>query len=678
MTASSDQKPKESGQGGQALPHQKLQLQQNDLPPVPSTEQLSLMDPRQPNNYVSSAINQGVPQLGANALSSSLSADKKPDSSMSSATADQHQHSTSSEMKNSIGDNSSLVPATGDAMVQDAQKSVNSAATNATASDLLRGSGPRGEGLRTGKEGYERRIGRGTSWRRDHEALEQEDYTVRGRGRGAPPGRGRGYYNYRDYESPREYPFHRDYDRRPPPPPPLGSGYHRHTHPLDSRGPPYPPPDPYYESRGTFSPPPMAYETRRDYPPDSARYSDDYRRRSYDPRDVPPSVPPLAAPPSPPLPAQSPGLDSRRSYERGPIPGGRGEDLSGYGRSYSRPRDPREDYRGGDPRDPDHRLPPDPRISSRPEPRYIDEGISFGPNSSLTSPSYSGRLPRRMDEPRMLPPSAGPRRPRDPTMDYRDEENNDNRPSSLDRSYSRVVSREVDSIKNSPSLPTKSEDTTIIETKHKDLADPGRDTLNNGAASVVSTAVRSTRPDPKLEDHPSSYGYDRDRLGPGPPPPPSGHPPSERYREPGEYGRAPYSTFEGRGGGTRDSNPRGLRDSPAYDKSRDPRDPYYSADYPTVPHSSEYRGRGTYPPRATQPPLDYARGPPPSAVATYEERYPRGMPIDLEPPSRGREGYRDLPPRPHEYGPKRKFSDPGFSDPYFDDYRVPHSKDHQS
>jgi len=43
--------------------------------------------------------------------------------------------------------------------------------------------------------------------------------------------------------------------------------------------------------------------------------------------------------------------------------------------------------------------------------------------------------------------------------------------------------------------------------------------------------------------------------------------------------------------------------------------------------------------------------------------------MDLEPPaSRGREGYRDLPPRPLDYGLKRKYDPPEYSDPY-DDYR---------
>ena len=116
----------------------------------------------------------------------------------------------------------------------------------------------------------------------------------------------------------------------------------------------------------------------------------------------------------------------------------------------------------------------------------------------------------------------------------------------------------------------------------------------------------------------------------------------DRYREPppDDYGRAAYSTFEGRGGhgngggigrgvgGARDSDPRDSRDPPAYDKPRDPRDPYYSspAGYPAIPPpSSDYRGRDDYPPRAAQPPLDYIRGPAPPPPATYEERYPRGV-----------------------------------------------------
>jgi hypothetical protein len=65
--------------------------------------------------------------------------------------------------------------------------------------------------------------------------------------------------------------------------------------------------------------------------------------------------------------------------------------------------------------------------------------------------------------------------------------------------------------------------------------------------------------------------------------------------------------------------------------------------------------------------MEYARDAPPRAVTSYEERYSRGAPVDLDPPIR--EGYRDYPPRP-EYGTKRKHDDPEYMDPYYDDYRV--------
>jgi hypothetical protein len=245
----------------------------------------------------------------------------------------------------------------------------------------------------------------------------------------------------------------------------------------------------------------------------------------------------------------------------------------------------------------------------------------------------------------MLPPTASDRRPRE-SLEYRDEPIH-NRRLSGERPYVR------NDIKSESSTLSTKPDTSTIETKRKEIIDPGRETLNNGAAPVRGPP----RPpmDAKLDDHPSSYGYDRERHGP----------PPDRYRETGDYGRAPYSTFEGRG---RDSDPRDIREPPAYDKPRDPRDPYYSspANYPPAPlPPSDYRGRDAYPPRQP-PPLDYPRGPAPA----FDERFPRGPPMDLEPPNRGREGFRDLPPRPPEFGQKRKFDSPEYMDPYYDDYRV--------
>jgi hypothetical protein len=300
------------------------------------------MDPQLPSNYG----NQNVPQQSIN-NHKLASSENKIDNPMASTAA--------SEKKKSLNDKL-LNPTTGESTAQDAKKSLNTTTNHPqNTSDLPRRSGPRAEGARLEKDGYERKIGRGTSWRRDHEALVEEDYSVRGRGRGAPSTRGRGHY--RDYDS-RDYPYRRDYDRRPPPPPPPPH------HSLDPRGPPYPPPDPYYDSRGSFPSPPL-YDNRRDYPPEP-RYFDDYRR-GYDPRD---------GPPPPPLPPQP--LEPRRPFDRGPFPGR--EDPSDYGRPYSRPRDPRDEFRGDPrmPRDPEPRLPPDPRIpprDERPDPRYLDEGI---------------------------------------------------------------------------------------------------------------------------------------------------------------------------------------------------------------------------------------------------------------------------------------------------------------
>jgi hypothetical protein len=240
----------------------------------------------------------------------------------------------------------------------------------------------------------------------------------------------------------------------------------------------------------------------------------------------------------------------------------------------------------------------------------------------------------------MLPP-ANERRPRD-SLEYRDENIDSRRPPSADRPYGRVAPREVDTpLKTeSPNLAKTAEDPKVspLAAKHKENTDPGRDPLSNGS--------RARPPMDSKIGTPPAYGYGRERPE---------HP--DIYRDGGEFGRGPYSTFEGRGRGI---DPRDVRGEPPYDKPRDPRDPYYaSPPYPAVP-PSEYRGRDAYPPRA-QPPLDYARGVP------YDERYPRDMDLDLP---RGREGYRDLPTRPQEYGQKRKFDTPDYMDPYLDDYRV--------
>ena len=242
-----------------------------------------------------------------------------------------------------------------------------------------------------------------------------------------------------------------------------------------------------------------------------------------------------------------------------------------------------------------------------------------------------------------------PPRSRDP-ISYREESLN-KRPE-VERSYSRVPSRDINPpIKNEPPKPHES---SAIDTKKAKLeitTEPGRDNLNTKAIGSV------TRPstEPKREDRRvSSYtGYDR------PPPPPAPIAPLERYeRDPRGYeSRSSYSSAERDG-----RRASGYRADPPYEK-RDSRDPYYS-NYSEAP-PSEYRRRATYPPRD---PMEYARGPPPSS---YGEKYPpRGPPMEIEPARRREEGYRDLPPRSHEFGTKRKYDESEFRDPYFDDYAV--------
>jgi hypothetical protein len=267
-----------------------------------------------------------------------------------------------------------------------------------------------------------------------------------------------------------------------------------------------------------------------------------------------------------------------------------------------------------------------------------------------------------MEDPRMLPPPpTAERRARD-SLEYRDD--GMHRRPSMDRPYARVVSRDIDPSIKSDKPQNKLEDPPN-DAKHKEMTDPGREALNNG--TVSATTARPPPPpaargaDPKLEATP--YNYDRERHHA--PPPVAAAAAVDRHGNGGSIGRGV--------GGARDSDPRDPRDPPAYDKPRDPRDPYYSspAVYPAIPPASaDYRGRDDYPPRAVQPPLDYIRGPAPPSPATYEERYPRGTPMDLEPPPRGREGYRDLPPRQHDYIQKRKYDSPEYVDPYVDDYRV--------
>ena len=123
---------------------------------------------------------------------------------------------------------------------------------------------------------------------------------------------------------------------------------------------------------------------------------------------------------------------------------------------------------------------------------------------------FAGRNPRRMDDSRMLPPPpTAERRARD-SLEYRDDDMH-TRPS-MDRSYARVVSRDVDSSIKSDKPQNKPEDSPN-DAKHKEMTDPGRETLNNGA--VGATTARPPPPpaargaDPKLEA--TSHNYDRER-----------------------------------------------------------------------------------------------------------------------------------------------------------------------
>ena len=238
----------------------------------------------------------------------------------------------------------------------------------------------------------------------------------------------------------------------------------------------------------------------------------------------------------------------------------------------------------------------------------------------------------RMDNPRMPPPIEP--RPRE-SMDFREQGPGNRRPLN-DRDYPRIPSREVDISSNlDPATLSKlPEDSSISarEGPHKDVNDLARDPLSKGARGVL---------DPRSEERPSSYGYDRERPSP-----------SERYRDSGDYGRDPYAAYEGRG---RDFNPREVRDEASYNRPRDSRALYQ--DYPAIP--TENRPRDAYPARGPTD-LDYPR------TAGYDERYPRGPPMDHDPP-RGRDGgYRDSSARSYDYGQKRRY-DGGYVDQYGDD-----------
>jgi hypothetical protein len=337
---SSDKPPVETAEEGQLVPPGLQQLPHQGYHQVQQQHHQPLPQRQQQNDQPLMPSTERLPDAHPVAQSGTTSSEMHSNSQLASANTPP----APSEMKNSLA---GMSTATGEPTLQNVRQPPTQPIQNT--SGTQRKSGPRNNGT-----GYERKIGRGTSWRRDHERLEEEDYTVRGRGRGSAPARGRGHF-HREFE-PRE-PYRRDYDRRPLP--------------MDTR--PQYPADPYYDPRGSYAPP---FDARRDYPTDPSRYFDDYRR-GYDPRDLPPPSAPV---------------DSR-PYDRG-MP--RGRASSEYGRPYSRPRDPHDGPREGprdlrdvprdprdaprDPRDPvrdprdDFRA--DPRISPS-VPRYSDEGIQY-------------------------------------------------------------------------------------------------------------------------------------------------------------------------------------------------------------------------------------------------------------------------------------------------------------
>lgn len=316
MPASTDQGTGDSIEEGQILPrHQQLQQQQHETRNLPLNEQRFSSD-AQSNPMNPSSHSRNTPQSG-NTTSSGLhnQGQLAPTSNLQP-----------SELKNQLNDS------TGVASAQNVSTPTAPNTARPTTSHPSRGTGT-GD-FRPATQGYERKIGRGTSWRRDHKGLGEDDYTLRGRGRGNNPSPrgGRGNY-YRDQET-------RGYQRR--------EGDHPSS--LDPRG-SYP--EPYYETRG-----PYPYDTRRDFPIES-RLAVDYER--YESRDIPHHLPP------------SPPLD-RRLYERGPP----GREDPEYGRPFPRPRDVRDDLRDDPrlPRDMDARYPSESRSRDlRPDPRFIDEGI---------------------------------------------------------------------------------------------------------------------------------------------------------------------------------------------------------------------------------------------------------------------------------------------------------------
>lgn len=206
-----------------------------------------------------------------------------------------------------------------------------------------------------------------------------------------------------------------------------------------------------------------------------------------------------------------------------------------------------------------------------------------------------------------------------------------------DENYSRAPPRGADiNEKSEPPESKISEDlfTSARDGPRKEFVDPGRDPLRKGPRGAL---------DPE-EGARLAYGYDRERMMP-----------PERYRDASGYGRNPYGNYEGLGRG------RGARGDLSYNRSRDSRDFYHdSSNYPPAPVHN--RGRNAYP-GSSPSAMSYAR------TTTPEERYPRGPPVNLDPPRGREEGYRDSPSRSFDHVQKRKYDD-DYVDEYRDDPKV--------
>lgn len=239
----------------------------------------------------------------------------------------------------------------------------------------------------------------------------------------------------------------------------------------------------------------------------------------------------------------------------------------------------------------------------------------------------SDRAPIRVDDPRMLPPSIEGRQ-----RNFREyPQQAGNRRLLSDEEYSADIAEKLE-----PPKSKISEDPSpsARDGPRKEFVEPGRDPLSKGSRGAL---------DPE-EGGRLAYGYDHERMMQ-----------PERYRDTSGYNRNPYGTYEGLG------RRRGARDDLSYNRSRDSRDFYRDApNYPLVP--AQNRGRDVYP-GSSPSPVSY------TGATAPEERYPRGPPVNLDPP-RGRDhGYQDLPSRSFDYVQKRKY-DGDYIDEYRDDPKV--------